>query len=274
MLRRSEDDKVLNAFRHHGLFRTPDANRIALSILSSAQRLSASRIISAASCCTVLMSAPGAQRLSASRIISDKVQRQGGDHLLLCSTPFGITDYFGGRGNWCARSAPRCAQRLSASRIISASIAASTIANAYSAQRLSASRIISVVAAVYPDPLPLQVLNAFRHHGLFRIGHVARMLHVPIQCSTPFGITDYFGIRNDATIAPSTAGAQRLSASRIISVASFALSFSTNSGAQRLSASRIISGAAAPRPVMTPLECSTPFGITDYFGRARQRSRW
>ena len=61
--------RVLNAFRHHGVYRLP--------------------VMSASECCT------SAQRLSASRSISDATVvavTRGGN---LCSTPFGITEYIG-----------------------------------------------------------------------------------------------------------------------------------------------------------------------------------
>ena len=137
---------VLNAFRHHGLFRRrPTSTRRSRS--TSAQRLSASRIIS----------------------VHAALAQQAGD--LGCSTPFGITDYFGLLTRRpCARP-QRCAQRLSASRIISGGGGGGGEGGGRS------------------------VLNAFRHHGLFRsyawcVEHGDRY-----RCSTPFGITDYFGLR-------------------------------------------------------------------------------
>ena len=69
----------------------------------------------------------------------------------------------------------------------------------------------------------------------------------PPMCSTPFGITDYIGSSapRGASIRQQLS-AQRLSASRIISVRKFWIT----------------------KPAF-PLRCSTPFGITDYIGYAK-----
>ena len=208
-----------------------------------AQRLSASRIISVGDGCAgaadVLCSTPFG--------ITDYIGRDGQmDRLVLsvCSTPFGITDYIGYSGVDPGETPRvRCAQRLSASRIISAARrrAMSSISRRC-AQRLSASRIISDGQRVGPQaveecstPFGItdyigcrqarrhrrgrvvlnafrhhglyrraaggagrrdgRVLNAFRHHGLYRaLGgqHVGGAMD---RCSTPFGITDYIGRR-------------------------------------------------------------------------------
>ena len=63
------------------------------------------------------------------------------------------------------------------------------------AQRLSASRIISGELdpgqrAVRIEP----VLNAFRHHGLYRERVGRDTADRDTVCSTPFGITDYIGL--------------------------------------------------------------------------------
>ena len=160
-----------------------------------------------------------AQRLSASRIISAARASRVANVARPCSTPFGITDYFG-------------------------------------LQRLLLGLEI------------LLVLNAFRHHGLFRSPttlaeslrtcaqrlSASRIISVPehgqhllslLGCSTPFGITDYFGRSAGRTPPTGWSGAQRLSASRIISVAGLG------------------PGECAL------ISCSTPFGITDYFGLLR-----
>ena len=134
---------VLNAFRHHGLFRMC-SRVLSCSSEPCAQRLSASRIISARRC---------APRLASAR---------------RCSTPFGITDYFGGGLSTRPTMPLISAQRLSASRIISAARAIAPKLTPYCAQRLSASRIISGGARRENDQIQGQVLNAFRHHGLFR----------------------------------------------------------------------------------------------------------
>ena len=136
----------------------------------------------------------------------------------LCSTPFGITDYIGAkkqegmaiRMNGCStpfginglyrasgrggRSVSYCAQRLSASRIISGRASSAAISAVSSgAQRLSASRIISGRSPHQQGDSRLEVLNAFRHHGLYRVRRL-RVLDIERElCSTPFGITDYIG---------------------------------------------------------------------------------
>ena len=43
--------------------------------------------------------------------------------------------------------------------------------------------------AIDPDA----VLNAFRHHGLYRVQVYASWVRMVDECSTPFGITDYIG---------------------------------------------------------------------------------
>ena len=64
------------------------------------------------------------------------------------------------------------------------------------------------------------------------------------MCSTPFGITDYFGPLDGDGLSAAAICAQRLSASRIISVAADKVEFTVDRCAQRLSASRIISAFA------------------------------
>ena len=68
--RRAGDYQVLNAFRHHGIYRELPA------------RAKSSMLI-------------GAQRLSASRNISVVTSTQLAALTLMCSTPFGITEYIG-----------------------------------------------------------------------------------------------------------------------------------------------------------------------------------
>ena len=86
----------------------------------------------------------------------------------LCSTPFGITDYIGRR---LAEEGPDrgSAQRLSASRIISgrrrlaACRARALVLNAFRHHGLYRDR-----PRVVEQRLDVEVLNAFRHHGLYR----------------------------------------------------------------------------------------------------------
>ena len=137
---------VLNAFRHHGSYRTGAACRPTGScpdVLNAFRHHGSYRTAAASRLPCVLP--PRAQRLSASRIIS------------------------GGRP---MRSRPTSAQRLSASRIISGPAAPRrTCRRGTSAQRLSASRIISVEAVLRQSVLR-EVLNAFRHHGSYRLGRI------------------------------------------------------------------------------------------------------
>ena len=233
---------MLNAFRHHGLYRPRDvrANADAIGrVLNAFRHHGLYRWLPVAT-----MDTPPD----------------------VCSTPFGITDYIGfGFG------------RMSPAKI--------------GAQRLSASRIISVGHTRSICTSITCVLNAFRHHGLYRWLPVATMDTPPDVCSTPFGITDYIGF-GFGRMSPAKIGAQRLSASRIISVghtrsictsitcvlnafrhhglyrhASSAISDTRRRGAQRLSASRIISAPFVLGGSSLGDMCSTPFGITDYIGR-------
>ena len=159
------------------------------------------------------------------------------------------------------------AQRLSASRIISVHRDPDG-AQSECAQRLSASRIISVGGRDGPLRAS-EVLNAFRHHGLYRPTADVAQEVLRVSCSTPFGITDYIGrseragrtggrlvlnafrhhglyrLCQSAASSFSATGAQRLSASRIISVVVPHPSARPARCAQRLSASRIISGWTA-----------------------------
>ena len=146
-----------------------------------AQRLSASRIISVLRRHASGSGSRCAQRLSASRIISEESALSHSSYAwLMCSTPFGITDYIGSPRSPRTTSAAACAQRLSASRIISAT------------RRGRGTRC------------PISVLNAFRHHGLYRIRAVVVGRLERGMCSTPFGITDYIGpVHRDPASAPS-----------------------------------------------------------------------
>ena len=133
---------MLNAFRHHGLYR-PERQRIRPD-RRCAQRLSASRIVSAPA--RVAGQLHGAGVLNAFRhhgLYRIYLILAHGDRCVLCSTPFGITDCIGRRRK---RNEVRTAP----------------------------------------------VLNAFRHHGLYRSQYLGG-LPLPLGCSTPFGITDCIG---------------------------------------------------------------------------------
>ena len=143
----------------------------------------------------------------------------------------------------------------------------------YCAQRLSASRIISGDGTRFVVAALQRVLNAFRHHGLYRALPAEGRPEVSMLCSTPFGITDYIGpgarrrsrARGDVLNAFRHHGLYR-SARRPGEPADL--------GAQRLSASRIISVVIlCDLHLTTDHWCSTPFGITDYIGGRRPGAR-
>ena len=158
---------MLNAFRHHGLYRSRSRAARAPSRYPCAQRLSASRIISA---------------LRVEQDVRAEIS------VLNAFRHHGL--YRPRRPGRCRRSQPS-AQRLSASRIISAYVD-DAVTLAIGAQRLSASRIISenpnpsrvVQLSECSTPFGITdyigrpscycrrrrraVLNAFRHHGLYR----------------------------------------------------------------------------------------------------------
>ena len=133
------------------------------------------------------------------------------------------------------------------------------------------------------------VLNAFRHRRWFRwektgktcqlklsaqrlsasemvsLGMVAaEALHG--QCSTPFGIGDGFARRSKSRPVASS-GAQRLSASEMVSPAWSRARSTMKSGAQRLSASEMVSQNELSDYPSDAQLCSTPFGIGDGFAR-------
>ena len=65
--------------------------------------------------------------------------------------------------------------------------------NVIGAQRLAASRTISVGPGLGSGATVACVLNALRHHGLFRTLLYGTSEIGSEECSTPCGITDYFG---------------------------------------------------------------------------------
>ena len=188
---------MLNAFRHHGLYRIPD-HRILVTrpsdVLNAFRHHGLYRLYAGGSgvYAQIVLNAFRHHGLYRTGIGNPfGVLKQ-------CSTPFGITDYIGTHG-------------------------------------------------YQGEPDYVLVLNAFRHHGLYRShSDDARYLQL-FWCSTPFGITDYIG--------PTWARKKR----------------SKPCGAQRLSASRIISVGWLGAAVDPNHSCSTPFGITDYIGRLAGR---
>ena len=134
-----------------------------------------------------------AQRLSASRIIS---ARQVAALVTVhgCSTPFGITDYIGDGGGTAADVfvAGECSTPFGITDYIGQHHVGlpdgrSDVLNAFRHHGLYRPPLRRM-----DDILSAEVLNAFRHHGLYRRG-AWRALDVMDECSTPFGITDYIG---------------------------------------------------------------------------------
>ena len=206
---------VLNAFRHHGLFRP--------SWRTTIVRLTF-RVLNAFRHHGLFRSSEGSRARD----------------LIQCSTPFGITDYFGVRDPAVVRGGLQCSTPFGITDYFgSATVMPSS--SRFCAQRLSASRIISAGCGNGRVDRSEVVLNAFRHHGLFRTGsgisstnkstgaqrlsasriisdRERNLVHEQInRCSTPFGITDYFGRSRRPPTRRQVISAQRLSASRIIS---------------------------------------------------------
>ena len=276
---------MLNAFRHHGLLRRPSQTARSEGLFC-AQRLSASRIITrngnpvAALQIDPVLNAfrhHGLLRVWGTRVIILVSQ---------CSTPFGITDYYAYAGSVTGPTSYRCSTPFG----ITDYYAFDHCGGRRDSPVLNAFRHHGLLRHSYrsPEGRPDLVLNAFRHHGLLRN---PRFLPFGIGgvCSTPFGITDYYAQNVRRSTGPTMDSAQRLSASRIITLsltddlylgckcsnafrhhgllraAAHTASSLSVSGAQRLSASRIItpfSGSTITGPVVW---CSTPFGITDYY---------
>ena len=100
-----------------------------------------------------------------------------------------------------------CAQRLSASRNISAAAPAPA-----PAVLLQCSTPFGITEYIGARPRRAagwrQVLNAFRHHGIYRTSSGPRIAPCPDRCSTPFGITEYIGRKaaseHDYTVLCST----------------------------------------------------------------------
>ena len=90
----------------------------------------------------------------------------------------------------------------------------------------------------------MSVLNAFRHHGVYRAETAAVLDRAPVLCSTPFGITEYIGLPPDSNLLPAEC--------------------STPFGITEYI------GAQVALDLARDLGCSTPFGITEYIGGAQK----
>ena len=188
-----------------------------------------------------------------------------------CSTPFGITEYIGAGPTEAVAAADMGAQRLSASRSISGGYRLSPAerdgmcstpfgiteyigrSNRHEQRAADAGRVLNAfrhhgVYRALPfvrQVLQPQVLNAFRHHGVYR---PARRGHGPPSARSVLNAFRHHGVYRFL---------KRLTRTWL-------------KCAQRLSASRSISGRhgwAQPDHWRT---CSTPFGITEYIGPASQ----
>ena len=212
---------VLNAFRHHGLYRMAAVSAVRAAAADCAQRLSASRIISGG--------------MTVKEVPVDR-----------CSTPFGITDYIG----YGAEDAQQRARGL--------------VLNAFRHHGLYRWQQEAALAAAGGR----HVLNAFRHHGLYRLRRASRRVKYtwvlnafrhhglyrgssccccPLssrRCSTPFGITDYIGRAHSAHVEMNS-----LLCSTPFGITDYIGPNTDGSGV-----------------VVNTAKCSTPFGITDYIG--------
>ena len=151
-----------------------------------------------------------------------QVGQSGQDALgeVMCSTPFGITDYIGSRYEDRSISIPRVLNAFrhhglyrSAPRSCSMCILSYRVLNAFrhhglyrpqlGRARPPLDRVLNAFRhhGLYRSPPKVtrgsrrvDVLNAFRHHGLYRVPP-AVIVVADGRCSTPFGITDYIGYR-------------------------------------------------------------------------------
>ncbi len=249
---------VLNACRRHGSFHFLVRN-FPLPILS-AQRLSASWIVSPIHHSSVMMLPMCAQRLSASWIVSQAIQLREGRQFVRAQRLSASWIVSPGRAAT-PRKPQWGAQRLSASWIVShkprrPDIFCCLVLNACrrhgsfhrpilltcgdvsGAQRLSASWIVSHLQRDHRHAAH-QVLNACRRHGSF---HHATLVDdsTKVRCSTPVGVMDRFTPRRRVP-------------------------HPTHVCAQRLSASWIVSRVCAWRDNFTGYVCSTPVGVMDRF---------
>ena len=138
--------------------------------------------------------------------------------MLSYSTPFGITEYIG--RPMPASGSPRRsrAQRLSASWSISAPRQRPAVRSGSGAQRLSASRSISAAEPRRPSRRVASVLNAFRHHGVYRL-LVCSAERIHLGVLNAFRHHGVYRAAPRRSPAAAHASAQRLSASRSISAA-------------------------------------------------------
>ena len=183
---------VLNAFRHHGLYRRHAAIQHHCAVVCSTPFGITDYIgpVTAARHPQHLLRQCSTPFGITDYIGCGSTRRRSAGPSVQCSTPFGITDYIGASVSGSTPATWPCAQRLSASRIISDEHGDRAGVPPLGAQRLSASRIISAQQTLAgPSARPCStpfgitdyigrpaghpehqifVLNAFRHHGLYR----------------------------------------------------------------------------------------------------------
>ncbi len=188
----------------------------ALTDWSCAQRLSASRSISDPAYRLQCTSIPGAQRLSASRSIS------------VCCRATG--------------TCRRCAQRLSASRSISGVPPVTVIGSWVCSTPFGITEYIGRLVGRSADH-GRAVLNAFRHHGVYRVAASLHVLTLYHGCSTPFGITEYIG-----AVGTPTRPRRSTQCSTPFGITEYIGLFLSS------------------YPSSTSVLCPTPFGITEYIG--------
>ena len=153
------------------------------------------------------------------------------DHL---PTPYGIEDHFSLRSE-SAGQYPGRAQRLTASKIIS-EISGDEAAKCY---RCSTPYGIKDQFSHRVDDSTNSNIGCSTPYGIkdhFSWLEISGLIHS--LCSTPYGIKDQFRVSTSYEVI---IGAQRLTASKIISVIRVDDSANSNIGAQRLTASKIIS---------------------------------
>ena len=183
----------------------------------------------------------------------------------MCSTPLGHHGVYRCGAPDSSATGSTSAQRLSASRSISATLEFGRFDGPLDVLNASRHHGVYRRGGACRGEARLYVLNASRHHGVYRSGFDFRLRRRNL-CSTPLGITEYIGRPVRRSRKPWPLGAQRLSASRSIS-ATTAQQIVNLLGAQRLSASRSISDPADGKLRGEKFRCSTPLGITEYIGR-------
>ena len=157
----------------------------------------------------------------------------------MCSTPFGIFEFF------TLRSVPQC------------------WGTGKRAQRLSASSNSSLQNTSRTRQLFRIVLNAFRHLRILHLDHDHDLDAIAQMCSTPFGIFEFFTMGRMRPMRRRQC-AQRLSASSNSSHEQPVGGHGHRLSAQRLSASSNSSPSDFLGSLMARL-CSTPFGIFEFF---------